>query len=226
VKRLPWVVLWAIAFAYVESAVVEYLRAVYYPLSKGGFQFPTYTLEQLAALGDEHTRRLAIEFGRELSTLVMLATLGMLAGRNHREAWAHFMVAFGVWDIFFYLWLKLFIDWPSGLMTWDLLFLIPVPWVSPVLAPIIISVVMIVCGIVVLRYEHSECPLDARWRDWFLIAAGGVIVVVSCCWDYSNIMAGGLPNPFNWSVFAVGIMLSFATFLSILIRRLRRPVPQ
>lgn len=221
-KRLPWVVFWAIAFAYVESAVVEYMRGIYYPLSKGGFQFPVYTLEQLAALGDEHTRRLAIELGRELATLVMLATLGVIAGRNRREAWAHFMVAFGIWDIFFYLWLKLFVNWPSSPMTWDLLFLIPVPWVSPVLAPVIVSAVMIACGIVVLHYEQHERPLDATWRDWFLIITGGVIVIVSFCRDYANIVDGGYPNPFSWSVFVLGLLLAVATFISILLRNRRK----
>jgi hypothetical protein len=226
VKRLPWVVFWAIAFAYVESAVVEYMRAIYYPLSQGGFQFPVYTLKQLAALGDEHTKRLAIELGRELATLVMLATLGLIAGKNRREAWAHFMVAFGVWDIFYYLWLKLFLNWPSSLMTWDLLFLVPVPWVSPALAPVIISVVMIACGIVVLHFEGRERPLVATWRDWLVISGGGAIVIVSFCWDYTNTMDGGVPNPFLWPVFGVGLLLSFATFVSILLRNRKKPISQ
>jgi hypothetical protein len=222
VKQLPWVALWAIAFAYVESAVVEYLRAIYYPLSNGGFQFPLHTLEQLAALGDEHTRRLTIELGRELSTLIMLATVGGIAGRNRREAWAHFMVAFGVWDLFYYLWLKLFLNWPPSLMTWDILFLLPVPWVSPVLAPAIISVAMIICGIVVLHCEQSELPLEASWLHWILIGTGGIIVIISFCWDYANVMNGGFPRPFKWSIFAAGLLLAVAAFGSVVSGRLRR----
>jgi len=145
--------------------VVEYLRALYYPLQEGGFRFPILTFEQLEFMGYEHVRRLVIEFVRELATLVMLVTIGAAAGSNRREAWAHFMIAFGVWDIFYYLWLKLLIDWPPGLLTWDLLFLIPVPWVAPVLAPLIVSVALIVCGLTVLFFESRQRPLVASWRD-------------------------------------------------------------
>lgn len=201
------------------------MRAIYYPLSEGGFRFPVYTLDQLATLGDDHFRRLLIELGREAATLVMLATLAAIAGRNRREAWAYFMVAFGFWDVFFYLWLKLFLDWPAGFMTWDLLFLLPVPWVSPILAPVLVSITMIACGITVLHYEHSGLPLNASWWEWFLISAGGIVVIVSFCWDYRNIMNGGLPNPFQWFVFSAGLLLSLAVFTSIVLRHRTHRLP-
>jgi len=215
---VPAVIVWAIAFAFVESAVVEYLRALYYPLERGGFQFPLLTLDDIIALGEEHRRRLVIELGREFSTLVMLATIGMAAARNRREAWAHFMIAFGVWDIFYYIWLKIFINWPAGLMTWDLLFLIPVPWVSPVLAPVIISLFMILAGIVVLICEARGQPLQVGRLHWAVLVSGGVLVMVSFCWDYPNVMDGGLPNPFNWPLFSAGLVLSAAAFLTVLAR--------
>ncbi len=217
-KRIPTVIFWAVAFAYVESAVVEYLRALYCPLTAGGFGFPLLTLEELEKMGPENITRVRIEFGRELATLVMLAAVGIIAGRNRREAIAHFMVAFGVWDIAFYLWLKLFLGWPESIMTWDLLFMVPVPWVSPVLAPLIISVVMMAAGLVVLVYESRNRPLYSTWKDWVFLVAGGVIVIVSLCWDYRNIMAGGLPNPFNWPLFCLGLALSAFTFLWVVRR--------
>lgn len=198
--------------------MVEYLRALYYPPENGGFRFPLQTIEQLEALGPEHIRRLIIELGREFATLVMLAAIGIAAGRNRREAMAHFMIAFGVWDIFYYFWLKVFLGWPRSFMTWDLLFLLPVPWVSPVLAPIIISVVMICSGIVVLAVEARGREPATTWMDWFFIIAGGIIVIASFCLDYRNIMAGGLPNPFNWTVFAAGLTVSAVTFLLVLRR--------
>jgi hypothetical protein len=211
--------LYAISFGFVEAAVVEYLRAIYYPLNRGGFQFPVLTLEQITALGNEHWVRLLIELGRELCTLIMLMSMGIVAGRNRREAWAHFVVAFGVWDISFYLWLKLFLNWPPGLMTWDLLFLVPVPWVGPVLAPIIVSLTMIFAGVVVLRRESKGKPVKARWTDWILLTAGGGIVIISFCWDYENIMNGGLPNAFQWPLFFVGLSVGCGAFLAAV----RRP---
>lgn len=217
-KKVPAVIVWAVAFALVEAAVVEYLRALYYPLDQGGFKFPVLTPEQIQAMGGDHWNRLLIELGREISTLVMLAAIGSAAGNNRREAWAHFMIAFGVWDIFYYIWLKLFIDWPADLMTWDLLFLIPVPWASPVLAPILVSLTMIVAGIVILFQEFRGRPLAARWIDWALIIVGGLTVIVSFCWDHENIMEGGMPHPFNWPVFAAGLLVGIVTFLAVIFR--------
>lgn len=217
-KRLPIVVAWSIAFAYVESSLVEYLRAIYYPLENGGFRFPVITLDGLKAMGDEHVRRLAIEFGREVATLLMLGAVGAAAASNRREAWAHFMIAFGVWDIFYYVWLKAFIGWPESLMTWDLLFLVPVPWVSPVLAPVLISISMIAAGTTVLHHEAIGKPLRTRWIEWLMISSGGVIVIAAFCWDYKNIMEGGLPNPFPWLIFVLGLSLSAATFVYVTMR--------
>ena len=215
------VTIWAVAFAFVEASVVEYLRAIYYPIASGGFEFPILTRENLRNMGPEHMQRLKIEFFRELSTLIMLVTIGIAASRNKREAWAHFMIAFGVWDIFYYFWLKLFLDWPAGMMTWDLLFLIPVPWVSPVLAPVIISIALIISGLMVLFFEDKKQPLEIGWRNWILIVTGGIIVIVSFCWDYRNIMDGGFPDHFQWVVFFFGLAISSATFLAEVIKRVR-----
>lgn len=221
-KKIPAVLFWSVAFAYVESAVVEYLRALYFPLEAGGFRFPLLTPDQFQALGLQHWHRLLIELGRELATLVMLASVGLMAGKNRREAMAHFMIAFGVWDIFFYLWLKVFLDWPTSIMTWDLLFLLPVPWVGPVIAPVIISVVMIASGVTVLFFEDRGVSLASTWGDWAFLIGGGITVIVSFCWDFENIMAGGLPNPFNWPLFVVGLCISAITFLLIVRRNLRK----
>lgn len=218
-KKVPVVILWAVAFAFVEASVVEYLRALYYPLSKGGFSFPVVTLEQLTSMGEEHVHRLMIELGRELSTMAMLVTIAIAAARNRREGWAHFMVAFGVWDIFYYVWLKVFLGWPASLMTWDLLFLVPVPWVSPVLAPVLISLALIASGLTVLYYEDRGAPLSTTWTNWVVLTAGGLIVILSFCWDSRNIMNGGVPNPFNWPLFAVGLAMAASTFAAILVRR-------
>ena len=217
-KKVPFVAAWAIAFAFVEAAVVEYLRALYYPLERGGFQFPLQTWEDLCAMGWEHLRRLYIELGREAATLVMLATLGGAVGGNRREAWAHFMIAFGVWDIFYYVWLKLFLDWPAHLLTWDLLFLLPVPWVAPVLAPVIISLCLIGAGLTVLAYEQRERPLLISWGEWGLISAGGFVVILSFCLDAGNVLAGAMPRNFSWSLFVLGLATSVVTFARALYR--------
>jgi hypothetical protein len=220
-KNLAALTFWAIAFAFVEAAVVDYLRAIYYPIDKGGFQFPLLTLDQVVAMGDEHWRRLLIELGRELSTLIMLATMAIAVGKTGREMWAYFLISFGVWDISFYLWLKLFLDWPSSVMTWDLLFLLPVPWVSPVLAPVLVSILMIACGLIILYYESLNRPLRTTCGDWALFIGSALIVMASFCWDYENIMNGGLPSPFNWPIFLVGLLIGMAAFGGVIWRNSR-----
>ena len=86
----------------------------------------------------------------------MLATYGIAAGRTRAAKLANFLIAFGVWDLFYYVWLRIVLDWPASLFTWDVLFLIPVPWVGPVVAPVSVACTMIAMGLVLLRLDQSE----------------------------------------------------------------------
>jgi hypothetical protein len=172
-------------------------------------------------MGPEHVRRLIIELGREISTLVMLVAISVSAAGNRRQWWAYFLIAFGTWDIFYYLWLKLFLGWPQGIMTWDLLFLVPVPWVAPVLAPILISIIMVAAGLGVLAFEWVGRPLQISWFAWALIVLGGLVVIVSFCLDFRVIMAGDYPNPFNWPLFGAGLATALIPFLWSVLRQMR-----
>src|SRR3954464_7934186 len=142
-RRILWLAVFAVAMAYVESAVVVYLRAIYYP---HGFAFP------LALMPSD---MVAIEIGREAATLVMLLGVATLAGVDGWDRILMFCIAFGVWDIAYYVWLWVFLRWPPSLLTWDVLFLIPVPWVGPVVAPVIVSVVMIWGSLVMLQSRRA-----------------------------------------------------------------------
>lgn len=134
----------AVGMAYVESSVVAYLRFLYYPEG-----FVVRTGLDLAALAPAALR---IEVGREAATIAMLAAVALLAaGRSWWERLAYFMWTFAVWDIFYYLWLFVLLRWPSDLMTLDVLFLIPRPWVAPVLLPVTISGVMMAAAATILR---------------------------------------------------------------------------
>ena len=208
--------LFGISFGYVEAAAVAYLRAIYDPIRQqlhpdrpAGDLFPLITLEQLQAKGPENTSRLRIELGREAATMLMLAAAGLAVARGPQQWLAAFLIAFGVWDIFFYAFLRLIIHWPASLLTWDLLFLLPVPWVGPVIAPILVSLSMIICGIVVLRHK-----IRIRTPHWLAIISGGFVIILAFCWDFRNTSAGGVPNPFNWPVFAAGELAGLAGFLA------------
>jgi hypothetical protein len=211
--------LFGISFGYVEAAVVVYLRAIYDPIRqrlhperKPRELFPLITPEQLAAAGPENPRRLVIEVGREAATMLMLAAVALAVARNFHQWFAAFAIVFGVWDITFYAFLKLMIHWPESLGTWDILFLIPLPWVGPVWAPVLVALSMIVCGLISLRLGG----LHANPLHWIGVLAGAAVIVIAFVWDFRNTSAGGLPNPFNWPLFLIGEAIGLSAFLAAL----------
>ena len=209
--------LFGISFGYLEAAVVVYLRAIYDPIRqqihperKLGELFPLITPDQLAKAGPENPRRLLIEVGREAATMLMLAAVALAVARNFRQWFAAFSIVFGIWDIMFYVFLKLMIHWPESLSTWDILFLIPLPWVGPVWAPVLVAATMIVCGLFALRTES----LHGTALHWLGVLAGAVVIVLAFVWDFRNTSAGGLPNPFNWPLFLIGEAIGLTAFLA------------
>ena len=142
-SSLIWASFFALAIAFVEAAVVVYLRKLYYP---GGFGFPLKMIPQSI---------LWIELGRELATIIMLMVVVGLIGHHFRQKLAYFAFLFGMWDIFYYVWLKIYLNWPSFLLEWNVLFLIPLPWVGPVLAPILVSLGLIFSAIVILLFYQK-----------------------------------------------------------------------
>lgn len=209
--------LFGISFGYVEAAVVVYLRAIYDPIRAQLHPerhprdlFPLITPQQLAATGPENTQRLAIEIAREAATMVMLGAVALAVARNLHQWIAAFVVVFGVWDISFYAFLKLLIHWPESLGTWDILFLIPLPWVGPVWAPLLVALTMIVCGLVSLRAGGIRGAV----AHWIGALSGAAVMVIAFVWDFRNTMSGGLPNPFHWPLFLAGEAIALSAFLA------------
>ena len=197
-RGLGWLTAYAVAMAYLESAVVVYLRLIYYPQ---GFDFPLRMIESWVG---------AIEVGREAATLVMLVAVAWISGRDRWERFLHFCFAFGVWDILYYAWLWVFLRWPPSLLTGDILFLIPVPWVAPVLAPIVVSVLLIACSVLMLRLRAGGMQLGFAAWHWALAVGGGVIVLVSFMLDAGAVLEGQMPPPFRWWLFGTGLAAATA----------------
>jgi hypothetical protein len=212
--------LFGVSFACVESAVVVYLRALYEPFRLRALApapnvdevFPLLTAEQVRQAGPQVVRTTLVELGREFSTLVMLAAVGFLGGWTFRQWLAGFMIAFGVWDIFYYVFLRLFLGWPASLLTWDILFFLPVPWTGPVISPVIVAGTMIVLGVLILRREAIGRPVRFNAISLAILIAGALIIIVAFCWDYANILAGGRPTWFNWPLFLAGEGIAVAGF--------------
>ncbi len=198
-RRAMVVGAYAFSMAYLESAVVVYLQRAL-SMTPANL-FPLRDQTTLGGLG-------SIEVGREVATLVMLATLGWLAGRTSLERLAWTSVAFGIWDIGYYFWLWIFIGWPTSLGTMDLLFLLPVPWVAPVWAPIMVSVALIFFGLIVAHRIRGGLPMIVRLNHWLLLIVGGLVVILSFTLDAAHILHGRMPSAFAWPVFAIGIALA------------------
>jgi hypothetical protein len=211
-RTIAAVLLFGAAFGYLEAAVVSYLRDLHEPARQRfhpgrppGDLFPLLTLEQVRRSGAVPPKTRAIETGREAATLVMLAAIALAAARNAGQWAAVFAIAFGTWDITFYVFLKVLLDWPASLFTWDILFLLPVPWAGPVLAPVLVSAAMIGAGIYHLGREAGARPVRIGRARWLGIAAGAGVIVVAFALDYQNIMTGGMPREFHWGLFALGL---------------------
>jgi hypothetical protein len=222
-RVLASLVLFGVAFGYVEASVVVYLREILQPLREEQLAdvrhdevFPLLNSEQLQAGGQGCVGAVTTELGRELATLVILITVALLAARNVREWLAGFMVAFGVWDVFYYVLLRMLLEWPESLWTWDVLFLWPTVWAAPVIAPLLVAVSMIAGGVAILWRESRGRPVRFAWFDGVLILGGALIVIVAFCWDWRNTSAGGWPHAFNWPLFVLGMAVGAAGFVHAL----------
>jgi hypothetical protein len=219
---LAGVVLFGIGFGFVEAVVVVDLRAILSPASCGSDRrpadeiFPLIPIDRLERADPVAARLMKIEVLREAATLVMLAGVGLSAGRTFIQRFSAFLIAFGVWDLCYYLFLKLLLGWPASVWTWDILFLIPVPWAAPVLAPAIVAASMVAAGSVVIVRESSGRAFRVSGWEWAALVAGGVLLILSFCWDWRNIASGGMPNPFAWGLFASGEAVGLGGFLHAL----------
>ena len=209
-KTFIWLTLFSIAMGLMETAVVVDLRELYYP---EGFNFPLTPIAPKIAL---------TEFLREAATIIMLASIGILAGKNKMQCFAFFIYAFAIWDIFYYVFLKLLLDWPESMLTWNILFLIPVPWIGPVLVPCIVSLTMIALTAGIIFLQEKSFKVYFKLKEFAMQILGCLIIIGSFMWDYiqthelSQIwmlsskealltdMTSYIPQAYNWWIFGAG----------------------
>lgn len=201
-RRTGTVLGFAVAMAYLESACVAYLQK-----ALGIVPTRLFPVLDPADLGGFA----AIEVGREAATLVMLWSLGWLLGRSGVERLAWTSIAFGVWDIAYYGWLVVFLDWPTSLGTWDLLFLIPGPWAGPVWAPMAVSVALIGFGLAVVKGSTAGHKVRLNRAHWLGLILGGLITVWAFMWNAPLILDGGVPTAFPAPLFALGMTTGIAS---------------
>ncbi|RLD32459.1 MAG: hypothetical protein DRI73_07010 [Bacteroidetes bacterium] len=226
IQKLWIIIAFAIAMGFLEAIVVVYVRELYYP---EGFRFPLKLLPP---------KIFNIELIRELTTLIMLASIGMLAGKTKTGKFAWFLLTFGIWDISYYAALKIFLGWPASLLTWDILFLIPVTWIGPVLAPVICSLTMILFGLLVINPGDENQYVKPNRLSWGLTMLGALIIFTSFILEYTCLMVsegyfmkGGpslfdpgfieavtsyIPGKFKWGLFITGEILIILSLIPMI----------
>ncbi len=194
--RLISVSMFAIAMGLLEAICVVYIRKIIFPPDGNITNTPisefNFTLEAI----------------RETMTIIMLTTTSILAAFNWRTRLAMFFLAFGIWDIFYYIGLKIFLDWPTSIIDWDTLFLIPVAWYSPVLVPVLISTYFIFGSIFIILHEGNGTKLKFCFSVVLLQFLGFLVWFYSFIKDSAIISENGYINvKYSWVLFFLGLAL-------------------
>lgn len=216
-----WILIFAIAMGYLESAVVVYLREIYYP---EGFNFPLKAMAQTIAV---------TELIREAATLIMILAISILAAERWLQRFAWFLVVFSVWDLTYYVFLKVLLSWPESIFTTDILFLLPSIWTGPVIAPVINSLTMILVAVVILFKRKGSMALSRlSGVIWMLLILGSMIVLIAYMKDFvvytidfrhshqqgsirneQNLLSLStqfVPGCFDWLLFCTGVSMHLA----------------
>jgi hypothetical protein len=202
-RELLWLAVFGVAFGYLESAVVVYLRTIAYA---GGFSFPLEPIPPLI---------LGTEMGREAATLAMLAAAALAPGGRALLKLARFLFCFGLWDIFYYVGLKTLLGWPPSLFTWDVLFLIPVPWSAPVFAPASVAVFFVAVGAYGIVKRGA---VRTRLWQWGVGAAGGLLIFFTFLWNVGPCVRNTAPASYPWILYGLGFAALVAAFAGAALR--------
>lgn len=228
--------IFAISMAFLEASVVVYLRELYYP---NGFTFPLQFMS---------SRVFSVEIIREAYTIIMLFSVAFIAGRNKETRFAFFILCFAIWDIFYYIFLKAIIGWPDTFYTWDILFLIPTLWAGPVIAPIIVSLTMIVFFSVLIIKNSGNKHRSFLVYEIILILIGAFVLFLSFISDYSyyilsryslvdlfnnlsnpklqQLVFNYMPGIFDWTLFWIGEGLILLSMISYILKKNKKDYPR
>lgn len=184
--------------------MVIYLRTIYYP---NGFHFPPLPF------GDGLVK---VELAREVASILIIWATAELSVKSYQRKLSVFMILFGLWDIFYYVFLKVFLNWPESFFTWDILFLIPQVWASPILAPILVSFGLIGAGFTVLKKLEDGFVLEPGIKFWLFELTSATIILVSFIIPGKNLLNGQMPESYNWLLFLAGLALGLGTFYRLI----------
>jgi hypothetical protein len=199
-RRLAWICVFALAMAFVEAAVVVYLRRI---LGVVDLVRDVAAYDPAIAL---------TEIGREAATLLMLLAAGFSAGQSLQARVGLTLFAFGLWDVLYYVWLRVLLCWPESLLTEDVLFLIPLPWWGPVLAPVLVALLFTAFGVVLVARDQSGRRVRLGGIEWMALISGMAVVLYTFMVDAIRALPASAedlsrlkPGPFLWPLYLAGL---------------------
>jgi hypothetical protein len=201
----------ALAFGWIEASVVVYLREIYVrELSLDGTSYLPNLQVTLVSLPE---RLVWLEMAREVCTILLLGAVGWLAGRRTADRTGAFLLSFGVWDLAYYGVLRLVASWPDSLNTWDILFLVPLPWVAPVWAPMTVAAIFALAGC----YLFWTPDRERRYRstDVGVLTLSVALTIAAFLFESGSVMDRRLPERFPLGLFWAGVALGTAWFARV-----------
>jgi hypothetical protein len=222
--KVRWCIVaaFAVAMAWMEAATVFYIRTLVGRIEP----YQADPLPMYGALGN-------VELVREAATLVLFAAIGWLAGRTWRQRAGYAAVAFGIWDVLYYVFLRPISGWPGSLLDWDILFLLPLPWWGPVLAPVSIAVLMILGGTLVTQAGDRIAEDTIPGWTWVPGGLGMILALGVFMTDALRALTSGrdavlrvLPASFNWPLFSIALVLMAAPVAHLVYREMSLPRPR
>jgi len=224
--KITYLSLFSISLGYLEAAVVIYLRIQY---CSNGFYFPFNNAVP--------SNVLLIEIFRELSTIAILLFVAILSTKKFIERFGNFLFIFALWDIFYYIFLKIILGWPASFSDKDILFLIPVPWIAPVLAPIIVSVTLIILSMSIYYLIYKDPTFNNLSKmEWTFLSLGSFLIFFSFISEYlfgrfenldfmeniinlKKIISTYNSNILLWTIFMFGELFLILVVILLLIRK-------
>lgn len=161
-NKLIALVVFGIAFGLLEAIVVIYLQKIlggsiraveinhiFLNLGLIAFVSPIHPFLHSANLNQ-------LESTRESTTIIMLITIAYLSGRSYKQKLGAFLMSFATWDLCYYLFLKILTGWPKSLLDMDIYFLIPVPWIGPIVTPLVTSLLFFILGTILFFKDEMR----------------------------------------------------------------------
>lgn len=179
-----------------SALIFNYLRKLYWLPGHPGI-FRTIPLKILL-----------LETLREAVMIGIIVIVAVKSAKKLNQKFSLFLLIFGLWDLSFYVFTKIFTGWPKSLTQFDILFFLPWVWTGPVLAPVIVSVSFILLSRVLTR-PTEKIPY---------LVIGGVAVILFTFFNNTGqfaltgkgleFLAADIHKlGFNWYLFGTGELI-------------------